>query len=167
MIAIEPITMQNAGVFKETRLRALQDSPGAFGSTYAREAQFSDADWAQRIERWNGDRGIGFLAMDGDSACGIAGALLEDGDGTVAQLVSMWTAPTRRGCGVGRLLVDGVQSWAARRGVVVLTLKVTSNNEVAMAFYERLGFTRTGKTTPYPNDPAVVEYEMSQPVGLR
>jgi ribosomal protein S18 acetylase RimI-like enzyme len=165
MIAIEPITIQNAGAFKEIRLRALQDSPSAFSSTYARESQFSDADWAQRIERWNGEKGVGFLAMDGDSACGIAGSLLDEEDGSRAQLVSMWTAPTHRSCGVGRLLVEGVLGWASRLGVHVLTLMVTSINDGAMSFYERLGFERTGKTLPYPNDPAVVEYEMSRMVG--
>jgi ribosomal protein S18 acetylase RimI-like enzyme len=41
---------------------------------------------------------------------------------------------------------------------------VTSVNEPAMRFYERLGFTRTGHTEPYPNDSSVLEYEMSRPV---
>ena len=35
MISIEPITREIAPVFRSTRLRALQDTPGAFGSTYA------------------------------------------------------------------------------------------------------------------------------------
>lgn len=165
MIAIEPITIQNAEAFKETRLRALQDTPSAFSSTYARESQFSDADWKARIERWNGEKGIGLLAMDGASACGIAGSLLDEKDESRAQLVSMWTTPTLRCRGVGRLLVEGVLSWASRRGVHVLTLMVTSNNNAAMSFYERLEFERTGKTSPYPNDSAVVEYEMSRVVG--
>jgi ribosomal protein S18 acetylase RimI-like enzyme len=41
---------------------------------------------------------------------------------------------------------------------------VTSNNEPAIRFYERLGFTRTGRTEPYPNDPGVIEYEMLRPI---
>jgi hypothetical protein len=41
------ITPENALVFKTVRLRALQESPTAFGSTYAKESQFSDADWVQ------------------------------------------------------------------------------------------------------------------------
>jgi len=45
-----------------------------------------------------------------------------------------------------------------------LLLMVTSNNEPAMRFYEKLGFTRTGRTEPYSNDPAVFEYEMSLPI---
>ena len=96
MIVIEPITPHNLAVFKYVRLRALQEAPYAFGSTYAREVQFDRAEWARRVERWNGERGVGFLAMDGAIACGIAGSLLDENDPTRAQLVSMWTAPTHR-----------------------------------------------------------------------
>jgi ribosomal protein S18 acetylase RimI-like enzyme len=41
---------------------------------------------------------------------------------------------------------------------------VTCNNKAAIMFYQRLGFSLTGRTEPYPNDPALIEYEMSQPV---
>jgi hypothetical protein len=37
MISLEPATVQNAIRFKEIRLRALQDAPNAFSSTYAKE----------------------------------------------------------------------------------------------------------------------------------
>lgn len=37
---------------------------------------------------------------------------------------------------------------------------VTSNSEAAIRFYQELGFTRTGRTEPYPNDPRGTEYEM-------
>ncbi len=35
MISIEPITRENALVFKNTRTCAIQDTPAAFGPTYA------------------------------------------------------------------------------------------------------------------------------------
>ena len=41
---------------------------------------------------------------------------------------------------------------------------VTSANLAAISFYQRLGFIRTGRTEPYPNDPAIFEYEMSKPI---
>jgi len=41
---------------------------------------------------------------------------------------------------------------------------VTSNNEPAILFYQRLGFTLTGRTAPYANDPALLEFEMSRPI---
>jgi ribosomal protein S18 acetylase RimI-like enzyme len=164
VISIEPITPRNVSVFKEVRLRALQDAPYAFGSTYARESEFDDAEWLKRVERWNGERGAGFLAIDGAAACGIAGSLLDEKHPAHAQLVSMWTAPAHRQRGVGRLLVNAVLNWAQDRNVHTLSLMVVSNNESAIRFYEGLGFTRTGYAEPYPNDPAILEYEMSRPI---
>ena len=31
-------------------------------------------------------------------------------------------------------------------------------------FYQQLGFTPTGRTEPYPNDAALIEFEMSQTI---
>ena len=36
-------------VYRELRLRALADSPDAFGSTYEREAARTDAEWEDRL----------------------------------------------------------------------------------------------------------------------
>jgi len=164
MIALERITPQNAFVFKAVRLLALQDTPSAFGSTYAKESQLTDADWVSRAVNMNGERSVGFLAIDEGSSCGIAACFLDQNEATRAQLISMWTAPTHRQRGIGRLLVSEIVGWAHQRGVHTLLLLVTSNNESAIKFYERLGFTRTGRTEPYPNDPALIECEMSRPI---
>src|SRR5260370_682525 len=80
----------------------------------------------------------------------IDGSLLNENNPTRAQLVSMWTAPTHRQLGIGRLLVDAVLDWAGSRNLLALLLMVTSNNDPAIRFYERLGFTKTGRTEPYP-----------------
>ena len=42
---------------------------------------------------------------------------------------------------------------------------VTSSNDAAIRFYERLGFAKTGRVQPYPNDGALVEYEMGKDLG--
>ncbi len=165
MIAIEPITLQNVAVFKEIRLCALQDTPSAFGSTYARESQISDDEWKSRVTRWNGESGIGFLALENGVACGIAGSFLHPDDLTRAQLISMWTAPSHRQRGIGRMMIDEVTAWARLRGATVLDLFVVSSNESAQHFYEGLGFVRTGRNLPYPHDPALVEYEMAQTIA--
>jgi len=151
-------------VFKTVRLRALQDTPGAFGSTYARESQFADAEWIKRAGDMNGERSIGFIATDASVACGLAGCFRDRTDDTQAQLISMWTAPSHRQQGLGRLLVNEILEWARKRKVRVLRLMVTSNNDLAIKFYERLGFSKTGRTEPYPNDPALIEYEMSRQI---
>src|SRR5579864_7035854 len=129
MIALEPITAQNVLIFKTVRLRALHDTPSAFGSTYAQESQLTDEDWIKRALRWNGETGIGFLAIDNGGACGIAGVFLDQDDATRAHLVSMWTAASHRQRGIGRLLVNEIISWARLRGARTLWLMVVSNNQ--------------------------------------
>src|SRR5689334_12929159 len=147
MITITPITPHNVWVFKAVRLRALQDTPHAFGATYAKESQLPDSDWIKRVERMNGEIGVGFLAIDKDEdkdeykdedqdkddgiACGIAGSFLDQNDPTRAELISMWTAPTHRQRGVGRLLVNEVLNWARGRNARVLRLMVVGNNDAA------------------------------------
>jgi ribosomal protein S18 acetylase RimI-like enzyme len=165
MIAIEAITLEYVAVFKEIRLCALQDTPSAFGSTYARESQLTDDEWRSRVTRWSGESGIGFLALENGVACGVAGCFLHPDDRTRAQLISMWTAPAHRQRGVGRMLIDEVTAWARLRGATFLDLFVVSSNERAQHFYERLGFVRTGRTLPYPHDPALIEYEMAREIA--
>ena len=165
MIIVKTITRSNAFTFKAVRLRALQEAPYAFGSTYEKESQFADSEWLRRAEGMNGERGIGFLAMDGEVGCGIVGSFLDQSDPAVAHVVSMWAAPTHRHLGIGRMLISEVLMWARQRNAHTLRLMVTSNNASAIRFYEQLGFERTGRTEPYPNDPAVIEYEMVKRVS--
>ncbi|MDB5173122.1 MAG: hypothetical protein JWN51_1895 [Phycisphaerales bacterium] len=162
--ALERITPGNALVYKTIRLTALRDSPSAFGGTYARESELSDADWIQRAADWGGERSMGYLAMDSGAGCGIAAAFLDEHDPLTAHLRSMWVAPTHRRAGVGRSLIDAIDAWARGRGARALRLMVTSSNHSAIEFYKRNGFSMTGNTKPYPNDPALIEYEMSRPV---
>ena len=162
MILLNPITPAKALIFKAVRLRALQDTPTAFGSTYAKESQLTDDDWIKRAERWNGDRAAGFIAMDGETACGMVCSFLDEDDTTQAHLIAMWAEPAHRRQGLGCRLVTQVLTWASSRGAHTMLLVVTSSNEPAIRFYERLGFARTGRTEPYPNDPSLVEYQMSR-----
>ena len=164
MVSLHQITPALASDYKAVRLRALLDTPSAFGSTHARESQFSDADWQQRAANLYTPRSIGYLAHHLDEYCGIAAAFLEQQTPRYAELVGMWVAPEHRRTGTGRLLVDAIESWARASGAHILHLMVTSSNLTAIAFYQRLGFSATGRTAPYPNDPALLEYEMSKPI---
>ncbi len=161
MIGLELITPSNASLFKAIRLRALYDSPTAFGSTYARESKFSDLDWLNRAAQCNGESSVGYLAMDAETACGIVRATPDDQDSTVVWVESMWVAPSHRKMGIGRLLINQILTWARSRGIRALKLDVTSNNEPAIRFYQSLGFSPTGRTEPYPHDSTLVECEMA------
>ncbi|HTD54663.1 MAG TPA: GNAT family N-acetyltransferase [Silvibacterium sp.] len=162
MASLERINERNVWVYKAIRLRALQDSPTAFGSTYAREVQFPEAEWLRRAANMSGERGVGFLAMEKGAACGIVGALVDEDEADKAQVLSMWVAPESRRSGVGSDLIEAVRGWSRSRRVRTLILRVTSCNQGAIEFYARCGFTMTRNTEPYPNDSSLVEYEMTQ-----
>jgi ribosomal protein S18 acetylase RimI-like enzyme len=160
MMTLESIRPENALVFKAVRLRALQDFPTAFSSTYAKEAQISDEEWFQRSARWSSEGSVGYLAFEKEIACGLVACATDEQDPRRGYVLSMWVDPGYRRVGVGSALIDGIKAWASGRGMRELQLMVTSANPGAIRFYRRLGFRMTGTTGPYPNDPAIIEYEM-------
>jgi ribosomal protein S18 acetylase RimI-like enzyme len=164
MIALEVISPKNAPMFKDVRLRALQDSPTAFSATYVEESKITDSDWLKRATQWSGAKSVGYLAMDAHIPCGIVSGLLDHVDAMRAHLLSMWVAPTHRRLGTGRMLVDAVAAWARAQNAQSLWLLVTSNNNDAIRFYQRVGFELTGRTEPYRNDPSLLSYEMNRSI---
>jgi ribosomal protein S18 acetylase RimI-like enzyme len=159
LITLKQVDVESAMDFKSTRLAALKDSPTAFGSTFENESKLSDADWRQRAIDRDGATGITYLAWDDQAPCGIAAGFVAAD--AVVHIVSVWVAPTHRQRGVGKLLIQGIAGWALARNAAVLSLMVTSSNHAAICFYKGLGFEMTGRTKPYPNDPALIEYQMT------
>lgn len=167
MISIKPLSPELLEAFKMARLTALQDTPTAFGSTFAKESQVTQEDWLRRAATWNSGRSACFLALDDDTPCGIVACKCEEPDANSAgkaHLLSMWVAPDYRRTGLGARLVAAAEQWARAAGIRDLHLMVTSMNFAAMRFYERCGFAFTGKTEPYPNDPAIFEREMAKSI---
>jgi ribosomal protein S18 acetylase RimI-like enzyme len=159
------ITPSHTAIYKQVRLAALQDSPTAFGSTYARESAFTDDVWLQRSTGLDGPDRTGFIALEANAPCGLVGCYRDEQDTSLAHVISMWVAPSHRGTGLGWTLLSAIDDWARPRQIKTLRLMVTSQNHAAIALYQRFGFTHTGRTEPYPNDSSLVELEMIRPVG--
>ncbi|HLH45775.1 MAG TPA: GNAT family N-acetyltransferase [Acidimicrobiales bacterium] len=164
-----PAAVRRAGfddlpAVRETRLRALADTPSAFASTLAREQALTDDDWRRRL-----GNGIWLLAWDGDEPVGIVSAFAEPGRPAERHLVSMWVAPSHRGLGVADHLVEAVVRWAREERAEALVLWVADGNDRARAFYDRVGFSPTGRRQPLPSDPDVGESQLSRPLssGIR
>jgi ribosomal protein S18 acetylase RimI-like enzyme len=160
MFALEPISHRLVAQFKAVRLRALQDTPTAFGSTYATESQLSEVDWLNRVTTWNSDASVCYIALENGAPCGIIAGYLDKKDPQRAHVVSMWVAPAQRRSGLGTALIDAVERWAHTLEAGELRLMVTNNNSFAIRFYEQCGFISTGVTKPYANDPELVTCEM-------
>jgi ribosomal protein S18 acetylase RimI-like enzyme len=162
MVTIEHLSPHLARHLKRVRLTALTDTPSAFSSTYARESQRSNEDWLKLATAWNSGQSVFYIAMDEGVPCGMIAGKFDESAPRRAWVLSMWVAPAHRRSGLGARLMDQVERWAQSLAICELYLHVTSNNSTAQNFYEKCGFTRTGITQPYQNDPALFEYEMTK-----
>ncbi|MBF4770050.1 GNAT family N-acetyltransferase [Nocardioides agariphilus] len=132
------LTSDDWTVLSDVRLRALADSPDAFGSTLEREQTFGEKEWRRRLVR-----PVWIVEADGRGVA-MAGAFSNEG---VLQVWGMWTDPAHRGRGHARALLDALVGEAVREGRVV-GLHVNLANPGARAFYESYGFVGTGELEP-------------------
>lgn len=136
------LTPDDWAVWRELRLAALAEAPGAFKSRLS--------DWqgeGDREQRWRARLDIpgslnAVAVLDGQPAGMASGVPAGDG---VAELISMWVSPAARGRGAGDRLVEAVEQWARQAGASVLRLAVAPGNHSAVALYRRNGFTYTGE----------------------
>ncbi|QNN53327.1 GNAT family N-acetyltransferase [Nocardioides mesophilus] len=139
---IREATGEDWPLWRELRLRALGESPGAFGSTYERELAFTEAAWRGRLD---GVAGPAVLATIGSRTVGM-GAGFRDLPGWL-HVVAMWTEPELRGAGVGTAVLAWLADWADRNQLR-LHLDVAQSNPRARQVYERAGFVATGEIRP-------------------
>jgi len=143
-------------VHRAVRFAMLLDQPRAYGSTFAREIAFDDQVWHDRVRD-----GAAWLALHGDLPVGTVTLwAVPDRPADEACLVAMWVAAHARGTGVADGLVEALLAHATGLGLRRVTLDVAEENPRAAAFYERVGFVRTGRTGELPHYPGVGEFEM-------
>jgi GNAT superfamily N-acetyltransferase len=171
MVLVRETAMDDWRALRDIRLTALRDAPDAFGSTYAEQAVFEEADWRRRIAR-----GGTFLAyipeVNASEPVGLIGGYQEapgqEAPGQeapgVVELVSMFVRPRARGRGVGEALIAAVIDWAAARNAASVHLWVTETNKHARLLYERCGFAPTGERQPLPSNPGLGELGMTHPL---
>ena len=141
-------------LYRRVRLEALREAPYAFGSTYAREKDRSEADWRHAVRT----RTRFIAEVDGVAVGTSSGG---DGDASgAAALTAMWVDPGFRRQGIGDALVQRVIEWARETGYRELFLWVVDGNGSAERLYERNGFRRTGAAQEVR--PGELEYEMSR-----
>lgn len=132
------LTEDDWALWRELRIAALTEAPYAFGSRLA--------DWqgdGDREERWRDRLAIpgsyNLMAFVDGRAVGMVSGIPTDQD-RIAELISMYVAPSGRGRGIGDLLVQRVAQWAGREGAEELRLAVAEGNENAGTLYRRNGF---------------------------
>ena len=107
-----------------------------------------------------------FVADDGDSVVGYAGAAVPDPDAdpAVGGLPTLYVHPDRWGEGVGTRLFDRVRSYLAEHGVERVRIRVFADNDVGRGFYEdhaELVAERVDHLDPLDREVATAVYEAS------
>lgn len=172
MIELRLLTPADWQAHRELRLTALQDSPHAFGATYAENAAYDEATWRARLSAiayWQaridttpvGMAGLWDVQLDADGPDQV------DEQDQFPWLIGMFVTPAARGQGIGAALVKAVCWEAAARGHAELLLDVTESNAPARALYERCGFRYTGATRAHPQYPDHRELTMARGLGIR
>ena len=160
---VRRLRADEAPIFKTLRLRALADTPDAFAHTYDEISAKPDTYWAELTRSvTEPDRHAMFVAEDGAAAVGMSFGLVNRERSDRADLGGMWVEPRSRHSGVGRALGDAVLAWARERGFAAVVLWVTEGNAEAEALYERMGFTRTGRSDRLPSNSRLAVYEMGR-----
>jgi dihydropteroate synthase len=133
-------------VWRALRLRALADSPDAFGQLLASAEARTDAEWQASMEPMPTRAQL--LAEDAGTAIGMTVALIDAADPARAHLYAMWVTPEARRRQVGRRLVHAALDWARAKGVREVELRATATNAAAYQLYLATGFVDTGRREP-------------------
>jgi ribosomal protein S18 acetylase RimI-like enzyme len=165
---IRRINPGEAAHLRDIRLRALSDSPQAFGGTFAADSERPDVFWEELATAWSGgDDGAMFVAEAEGAWVGMAGGVRRfdqlrfvAGPGSV-HLGWMWVAPEARSAGLGMQLTGEVVAWAAETGAREVELWVTRGNEAALSLYRKAGFSFVDERMPLSSD---ASYEIERMV---
>lgn len=96
-----------------------------------------------------------------DVAVGIVAVLGSRSDNSSAEILSMWVAPGYRGTAIGSALLGQSLRWAGSQGYERAILSVAATNFAAIAFYEKFGFTVTGRSEPMLSSSETLALEMA------
>ena len=129
-----------AGAYRDIRLEALQNDAGMFGSSYAREAAFTAAQWLERIT--NKDTACLGLYRN-DELIGITGIVKDKEDAGLAHLVQSYIRTEHRGKGLSALFYKERIEWAKEHAIKRIVVGHRVGNEAARAATLRSGFSYT------------------------
>jgi ribosomal protein S18 acetylase RimI-like enzyme len=143
-LSIRILTPRDAPAFRALRLRALQEHPDAFTSSFEEDV---DKPLSVTEKRIAGDGNVFWGAFVDDGIRGMVGLLpeLRAKNRHKGDIVAMYVAPefSRRGLGAG-LLQAAVDYARVELRLEQLVLSVTRTNEAAAQLYRAAGFRTFG-----------------------
>lgn len=158
---IRRIRADDAAHLRDVRLRALRSDPASFGSTYERELAFEPARWDEwATDDSEGDSHATLFAVDGTEAVGMVTGSRDDEHPGLFHVYAMWVAPEARRRGLGRRLLDELESWMRASGGETSHLSVTTEAETALCLYESAGYVPDSEMEESPDTPGLLHISL-------
>jgi putative acetyltransferase len=99
-----------------------------------------------------------FIARSDGCAVGCGALVLAAGYGEIKR---MFVDSSMRGQGLGRALLEAIETWARTEGLDGLRRETGVRNNEAVALYERSGYKRCGPFGDYQPDPSASSWKSS------
>jgi len=131
------------------RLKALIDSPHAFGGTYEIESAFNEDRWRFEFAK----QAFVIASVDGIDAGMMYVENLVGDFGATCWIGGCWSDPDFRGVGLMRAMFEFLDKQAASRDWLIQGLGVWTDNDLAISAYEKLGFVEMGGPQPSTRQP--------------
>jgi GNAT superfamily N-acetyltransferase len=149
-------------LFRDVRLRALEESPASFSAQLADEADQDEQFWRDRM-----DRSHQLLAERDGRPEGIASLGPYAAEPSSGEIFGLHVVPGARGTGVSWRLVEAAAALASREGHRQLYYWVGVDNGRAIGFAKNFGFRSTGSRRPSRvSDLALGDYETALVLSL-
>jgi ribosomal protein S18 acetylase RimI-like enzyme len=167
IMEIRRVRKEDGQLLREIAIRMYSDSPDAFSETLEEAKQRTAEQWDSRA-KWLAESPdvMGLIAFIDSWPCGFVMGLVgryinRSMDWECKDRVTIartWVDPKVRRKGIANELTDTVKEWAIEKGIKLLELQVTENNEAAKSFYKKLGFIDTGHREPLNSNPKLQIY---------
>jgi len=173
MDSVRIITLPEArwAEYRALRLYSLQESPQAFGSSYAGSVVHPDEFWINRLRTAAAGQNLLLFAEDAGRLVGMIGTYAEADEPDVVNIISVFVAPDYRGRGLSTRLIDAILTEIRQRSEFrVARLAVNVSQTAAINSYRRAGFV-TVATERNPmgdgieHDELIMELALSPQIG--
>lgn len=138
---IKQLEPKDAMQYRSLRLEALQNSPDSFASSYEEEKEQTAEKYKIRFAAPTNT--FTFGAFDDNQLVGVVTLIREQlmKLNHRASIVAMYTKPAKRGCGVGKALLNkAIKKAYTLEGIEQIYLTVVSTNVPAKKMYASCGF---------------------------
>jgi ribosomal-protein-alanine N-acetyltransferase len=150
---------------RELTIRALQEADAATVTEILRESPEASqwTEWA--FKELLGWRGVLALVSEGDGK--VTGFLIGREVGGEAEILNLAVLVRKRRRGEGEALLKAAVEELRARKVSRVFLEVRESNEAGTAFYEKQGFSKTGRRAGYYHDPDEAAIRMEKKLAVQ